>query len=69
MKETYLPPTIVNAETLEGTGVVPLMIAGVTIQGAAMLLGGFLAARAATKAVQARPAFKLPTLTEGGRVE
>ena len=69
MKEKYSPPTILNAETLEGTGLIPLVIAGVTIKGAAMLLGGFMAARAATKAVSARPNFKLPSLTEGRRVE
>ena len=69
MKEKYLPPTILNAETLEGAGVVPLVIAGVTIKGAAMLLGGFLAARAAAKAVQARPTFKLASLTEGRHIE
>ena len=69
MKEKYLPPTILNSDTMEGTGLVPMVIAGVTIKGAAMLLGGFLAARAATKAVAARPTFKLPSLTEGRRVE
>lgn len=69
MKEKYLRPAVINADTLEGMGIVPLVIAGVTIKGAAALLGGFLAARAATKAISARPVFKLPTLTEGGRVE
>lgn len=69
MKEKYLRPAVINADTLEGNGLVPLVIAGVTIKGAAALLGGFLAARAATKAISARPVFKLPTLTEGRRVE
>ncbi len=69
MKEKYLRPAVVDANTLEGNGIVPLVIAGVTIKGAAMLLGGFLAARAATKAVQARPVFKLPSLTEGRCIE
>ena len=69
MKQKYFPPTILNSDTLEGTGVVPLVIAGVTVKGAAMLLGGFLAGRAATKAMSARPALKLPSLTEGRRVE
>ena len=69
MKERYLTPTILNAETLEGSGLIPMVIAGVTIKGAAMLLGGFVAARLATKAVQARPTFKLSSLTEGRRDE
>lgn len=69
MKEKYLRPVVINADTLEGIGIVPLVVAGVTIKGAAALLGGFLAARAATKAISARPVFKLPTLTEGGHIE
>ena len=69
MKEKYLSPAVINADTLEGNGITPLVIAGVTIKGAAALLGGFLAARAATKAISARPVFKLPNLTEGRRVE
>ena len=63
MKEKYLRPVVVNADNLEGAGIVPFVIAGVTIKGAAALLGGFLAARVATKAIQARPVFKLPSLT------
>ena len=69
MKEKYFPPTILNADTFEGNGAIPLVVAGVTITKAAALLGGFLAARAATKAISARPAFKLPSLTEGRRGE
>lgn len=65
MKEKYLRPAVINANTLEGNGVAPLVVAGVTITKAAALLGGFLAARLATKAVEARPLFKLPSLTKG----
>lgn len=64
MKEKYLRPAVVNADTLEGNGVAPLALAGVTIKGVAFLLGGFLAGKAVAKAM-ARPAFKLPSLTKG----
>lgn len=62
MKEKYLRPAVINADTLEGNGIAPLAIAGVTIKGIAFLLGGFLAGKAVAKAM-ARPAFKLPSLT------
>ena len=68
MKEKYLRPAVIDANTLEGNGVPPLVIAGVTIKGIAALLGGFLLGKAAAKAM-ARPTFKLPSLTEGRRVE
>ena len=64
MKEKYLRPAVVSAETLEGNGITPLVVAGVTIKGIAALLGGFLLGKAAAKAM-ARPAFKLPSLTKG----
>ena len=69
MKEKYFRPAVIDANTLEGNGVTPLVIAGVTIKGALMLLGGFMAGRAATKIMEARPHFKLPSLTEGRCVE
>ena len=68
MKEKYFRPAVIDANTLEGNGVTPLVIAGVTIKGIAALLGGFLLGKAAAKAM-ARPAFKLPSLTEGRCVE
>lgn len=64
MKEKYLRPAIINSGTLEGNGIAPLAVAGVTIKGIAALLGGFLLGKAAAKAM-ARPTFKLPSLTKG----
>lgn len=64
MKEKYLRPAVVNAGTLEGAGITPLVVAGVTIKAAAALLAGFMAGKAATKVMDARPAFKLPSLTK-----
>ena len=68
MKEKYLRPAVINSATLEGNGVAPLAVAGVTIKGIAALLGGFLLGKAAAKAM-ARPAFKLPSLTKGGNID
>lgn len=62
MKEKYKRPAVINADTLEGNGLAPLAVAGITIKGALALLGGFMAGRAATKIMEARPAFKLPSL-------
>lgn len=66
MKETYLRPTIVNAEAFEIEGIIPW---AVTATKAVALLAGYMAGRAATKIMEARPVFKLPTLTKGRRVE
>ena len=63
MKEKYLRPAVVNAGTLKAEGLIPL--AGVTIVKAAALLAGYMAGRAATKVMEARPAFKLASLTKG----
>ena len=62
MKEKYLRPEIVNAGTLEIEGIFPW---AVTATKAAALLAGLVAGRLATKAVEARPTFKLPSLTKG----
>lgn len=62
MKEKYLKPALVNAGTLEGEGLIPL--AAVTSVKAVALLAGFAAGRAVTKVMDARPAFKLPSLTK-----
>ena len=62
MKETYLRPAIINADTLEGNGILPL--AAVTSVKALALLAGYAAGRVVTKAIDARPSFKLPSLTE-----
>lgn len=66
MKEKYLRPAIVNANTLYGEGIIPL---GAAAAPAAALLAGYAVGRVATKLLDARPAFKLSSLTEGRRVE
>ncbi len=62
MKEKYLRPALVNAGTLEGNGITPIAVAGITLKAAAALLGGYMASRAATKVMDARPAFKMDGL-------
>ncbi len=62
MKDKYSRPVIVSSEAIEGDGITPLVVAGVTIKAAAALLGGFMAGRAATKIMKASPAFKMPGL-------
>ena len=62
MKEKYSRPAVVNAGTLEIEGIIPW---AVTATKAVALLAGFVAGRAATKVMEARPAFKLPSLTKG----
>ena len=72
MKEKYLRPAVVSAGNLE-IGIIPFAataaVAGVTVKGALALLAGYMAGRAATKVMEARPHFKLPSLTEGRRIE
>ena len=63
MKEKYLRPAVVNADTLELEGIFPL--AAVTATKAAALLAGLVVGRVATKLVEARPTFKLPSLQRG----
>ena len=64
MKEKYLRPVVVSASALNGEGIIPAALAP-----AAALLGGYAVGRAIAKALDARPKFKLPSLTEGRRVE
>lgn len=62
MKEKYLRPAVISAGTLEN-GIIPIAaVAGVTVKGALALLAGYMAGRAATKVMEARPHFKLPSL-------
>ena len=62
MKEMYLRPAVVSADNLEGREIMPL--AAVTSVKALALLAGYAAGRVVTKVVEARPSFKLPSLTE-----
>ena len=62
MKEKYTSPSVVSADSLSGEGLVPIAVAGVTVKAAAALLAGYAAGRAVTKAVGARPYFKMPSL-------
>lgn len=62
MKEKYLRPAVVNAGTLEIEGIIPW---AVTATKAVALLAGFVAGRAAAKAMKATPALRLPSLTKG----
>ena len=64
MKEKYLRPAVVNANTVNGEGIIPAALAP-----AAALLGGYVVGRLVAKALDARPKFKLPALTEGRRGE
>jgi len=64
MKEKYLRPSIVNANKLNGEGIIPAALAP-----AAALVGAYVFGRVIAKALEARPAFKLPSLTEGRRGE
>ena len=61
MKEKYSRPAIVNAGNFEIEGIIPW---AVTATKAVALLAGFVAGRAAAKVMEARPVFKLPSLTE-----
>lgn len=62
MKETYQPPAIIRSDALEGEGIVPLVVAGVTVKAAAALLAGYVAGRAVAKVMDVRPSFKMPSL-------
>ena len=66
MKEKYLRPVIADSGHLEGESLAPALIGAAKAVG--FLLGGFLAGKAAAKAM-ARPSFKLPSLTKGGKSE
>ena len=66
MKEKYLRPAVISASTLYGDGIIPL---GAAAAPAAALLAGYAVGRAVVKVLEARPVFKLPSLTEGRRVE
>ena len=63
MKEKYSRPVVASAGALEFEGIFPL--AAVTATKAAALLAGLVAGRVATKLVEARPTFKLPSLQRG----
>lgn len=67
MKEKYLRPALVNAGTLEGEGIFPL--AAVTATKAAAILAGYAAGRVVKKVMDARPAFKLPSLTKPKEID
>ncbi|MBR0289779.1 MAG: hypothetical protein IJQ82_12450 [Selenomonadaceae bacterium] len=64
MKEKYLRPAVISAKDFEGEGIIPAALAP-----AAALLGGYVVGRAVAKVLDARPNFKLPSLTEGRRVK
>ena len=57
MKEKYSRPAVVNAGTLESTGITPMAVA-------AVLVGGYMAGRVATKLMEARPVSKMPNITK-----
>ena len=64
MKEKYLRPAVVNSGIIEREGIIPAALAP-----AAAPLGGYVVGRAVAKVLDARPNFKLPSLTEGRRVK